>query len=135
MDVQPLLIVEDETLIRLGLVDLFETGGFTVGDAADGEAAIDAIERLTKLCGLVTDVNLGSEANGWAVARQARKKFPDLAVVYITGDSVAEWPSEGVPNSTIVQKPFADAQIVTAVTALLLHSGPQSGQSDVATSQ
>lgn len=135
MDVQPLLVVEDETLIRLGLVDLFETGGFTVSDAADGKAAIDAIERLNTLCGLVTDVNLGSEANGWSVARQARKKFPDLAVVYITGDSVSEWPSEGVPNSAIVQKPFADAQIVTAVTAQLLHSGPQSGQSDVATSQ
>jgi hypothetical protein len=40
-------------------------------------------------------------------------------VVYVTGAAAAEWSSKGVPNSLIIQKPFAPAQVVTAVSQLL----------------
>lgn len=132
MHVPPLLVVEDETLIRLDLVEVLEGGGYTVAEIADSAGAIAEIDRHEELCGLVTDVNLGSGATGWDVARHARKKFPGIAVVYITGDSVGSWPAEGVPNSLILQKPFADAQIVGAITTLLNQSGTQSGQTDIA---
>lgn len=41
-----------------------------------------------------------------------------MAVVYMTGDSAADWASEGVPSSVMVQKPFAMAQLITAVSSL-----------------
>ena len=31
----------------------------------------------------------------------------------MTGDSAADWAAEGVPNSTLLQKPFATAQMIT----------------------
>jgi hypothetical protein len=31
-----------------------------------------------------------------------------------------EWPSRGVPNSIVLQKPFALPQLVTAVSRLLI---------------
>ena len=58
-------------------------------------------------------------------ARHARRRFPHLAVLYVTGDSVAEWTSEGVPNSLIMQKPYADAQLMTAIASLLIEAAPQ----------
>lgn len=63
---------------------------------------------------------MGPGPNGWEVAHQARKKFPSLAVVYVTGDSLTEWPVEGVPQSTVLQKPFAAAELVTALANLLV---------------
>ena len=45
--------------------------------------------------------------------------YRDLAVIYITGDSAHEWAVQGVPKSMLVSKPFAPAQIVTAISSLL----------------
>ena len=57
--------------------------------------------------------------DGWDVARHAREGKPDMPVVYMTGDSADEWASKGVPNSILLTKPFAPAQLVTAVAQLL----------------
>jgi CheY-like chemotaxis protein len=73
---------------------------------------------------VVTDINLGrNRMDGWDVARHARENKPDMPVVYMTGDSADEWASKGVPNSILLTKPFAPAQLVTAV-AQLLNAGP-----------
>ncbi len=125
MEVQPILVVEDEALIRLNLVDVLEAGGFTVHEGIDGDMAVAEIDSYDVLHGLVTDVRLGSEVDGWGVARHARLKFPFIAVVYITADSADAWSSEGVPNSIVLQKPFADAQLMDAVTTSLREAGTQ----------
>ncbi len=119
MDVQSILVIEDEALIRLDLMDILENAGFDVGAAIDAPTAIAFIDERQHLAGIVTDINLGTDARGWKIARHARQKFPDLAVVYITGDSAAEWDAEGVPSSVVIQKPFADAEIIDAITSTL----------------
>ena len=43
----------------------------------------------------------------------------DLPVVYTTGDSAAQWAAKGVPDSLVVQKPYAVAQLLTAVSTLM----------------
>jgi DNA-binding response OmpR family regulator len=69
---------------------------------------------------LVTDVNLGSrDLSGWEIARHAREINHDLPVIYMTGDSANDWAVKGVPNSVLLIKPFAAAQVVTAVSHLL----------------
>jgi hypothetical protein len=37
----------------------------------------------------------------------------------MTGAGSDQWPSHGVPNSILLTKPFAPAQLVTAVSQLL----------------
>ena len=123
--IQPIMVVEDELLIRMSLVDVLEGGGFTVHECANGDAAMADFGSREVLHGLVTDVNLGSDRNGWEVARQGRVKFPSLAVVYITGDSFDDWSHEGVPNSLVLQKPFAEAQLLHAIASVLREAGPQ----------
>lgn len=121
--VQPVLVVEDEALIRMNLVDAFEAGGYTVNDCGDGNAAIFFIDSSTELEGLATDIRLGAGPSGWEVAQHARRKYPEIAVVYMSGDSAAEWPANGVPNSVMLQKPFPEAQLITAMSTLIIASG------------
>ena len=121
----PVLVVDDEAIIRMNLVDVLEAGGFTVYESIDGDTAIAEIDSREVLHGLVTDVRLGTAVDGWQVARHARSKFPSIGVVYITGDSAADWPAQGLPNSILLQKPFADALFTDAVTTLLREAGPQ----------
>jgi len=76
-------------------------------------------EGVGELAGLVTDIRLGAGPSGWDLARHARQTRPDLPVIYMTGDSAADWPVQGVPRSQVVQKPFAVSQIVTALSTIL----------------
>ncbi len=70
----------------------------------------------------MTDINLRGRLDGWEVAQRAREMDPYFPVVYISGASAGEWPSKGVPNSIMLEKPFAPAQLITAI-ANLLNSG------------
>jgi DNA-binding response OmpR family regulator len=68
---------------------------------------------------LVTDINLVGRIDGWELARLAREINPEFPILYITGAHADQWPSRGVPNSVLLTKPFAPAQLVTAVSRLL----------------
>lgn len=57
--------------------------------------------------------------NGLEVAKRAREIGPEFSVVYMTGAAAEQWGSHGVPNSIPLVKPFANAQLVTAVSQLL----------------
>ena len=69
-------------------------------------------------------MSLKGTLNGWEVARQIREKDPAFPIIYMTGAGTEEWASQGVPNSILLMKPFAPAQLVTAVSQLL-NSAPQ----------
>jgi hypothetical protein len=49
----------------------------------------------------------------------AREIDPDFSVVYMSGQYGDDWASKSVPNSIMLAKPFAPAQLVTAVSQLL----------------
>lgn len=115
-----LLLVDDEAVILELLSDALVEGGYTLLTAIRASEAIAIIEqRAADLAGLITDINLDAETTGWEVARRARELRPDLPVVYTTANAAADWPVEGVPKSVLVPKPFAPAQVVTAISTLI----------------
>ncbi len=115
-----LLLVDDEVLITEMLHDALEDAGFTVVTANDGDWAMAILNDETQaIGGLITDVNMGDTADGWTVARHARELKPEMPVVYMTGGVAHEWAVHGVPKSILVAKPFATAQIITAIASLL----------------
>jgi DNA-binding response OmpR family regulator len=115
-----LLIVEDEEIIREILGDALTEAGFEIALTVSGTQAMSELDaNAAKFRGLITDVKLGDGLDGWAVARRARELVHDIPVVYMSGDSAHEWSSKGVPNSVMLGKPFAPAQIVTAISTLM----------------
>jgi len=59
------------------------------------------------------------------LVRRARELVPNIAVVYVSADSGPDWTSSGVPKSVLVIKPFAEAQIVTAIATLITEADTQ----------
>ena len=116
-----ILVVEDDHLVRSLAEETLSDGGYEVTSASSAEQAIDLLDAGTPTFrALATDINLGGNTlTGWDVARRAREIEPELPVVYMTGDSASEWASQGVPNSILLTKPFAQAQLLTAVSQLL----------------
>jgi DNA-binding response OmpR family regulator len=115
-----ILVVEDDAVAGGDVKRALEDAGFRVLLVQSGEKATSTFdENAGEVGGLVADVKLGGNVSGWDVARHAREVNQDLPVVYITGFSAEDWPSQGVPKSILVQKPFAPAQIITAISSLL----------------
>jgi CheY-like chemotaxis protein len=120
-DAVMVLVVEDDQLMQGVVEDALTEGGFETAFASSGEQAVELLSAENPVCrALVTDINLvKNKMDGWAVARHARENKPDIPVVYMTGDSADDWASQGVPNSILLTKPFAPAQLVTAISQLL----------------
>nr|QIG99124.1 response regulator [Bradyrhizobium sp. 6(2017)] len=115
-----ILVVEDDALIQDLVQEALADGGFKTEAISSGEKAIALLEeRVQEYRALITDIHLPGTLNGWDVARRARELNPQMPVVYMTGEGADEWPSHGVPNSVLLLKPFALAQIVTAISQLL----------------
>jgi CheY-like chemotaxis protein len=128
-----ILVIEVDELVQSLVVEALIEGGFEPAIAASGEEAVTLLkssslikERLVTYRGLVTDINLKGRMNGWQVAKQAREIDPLFPVVYMTGAAAEQWASHGVPNSILLEKPFAPAQLVTAI-AQLLNAGRPTG--------
>ena len=120
------LVVEDDQLIQSVVEESLSDGGFETVIASSGEDAVALLDASSgKYRALVTDINLRpGRLDGWHVARHAREIDPNFPVVYASGSHADDWASKGVPNSIMLAKPFAPAQLVTAVSQLLNASPP-----------
>ena len=119
-DLLVVLVVEDDAPVQTIVEEALTDGGFEPAIAASGEEAVTLLKGIKgKYRALVTDIQLRGVMDGWEAARRAREIDPEFPIVYMTGGNAADWPSRGVPNSILLTKPFAPAQLVTAVSQLL----------------
>lgn len=118
------MVVEDDRAIQRLVEDALAEGGFSADIMASGEEAMTLLTGSKgKYRAIVTDVNLLGRMDGWDVAKHAREIDPDFPVIYMTGAAANEWASKGVPKSVLLTKPFAPAQLITAISNLL-NTGP-----------
>jgi two-component system cell cycle sensor histidine kinase/response regulator CckA len=111
------LAVEDEALVRLLLVEALEEAGHQVFEAPDGEAALGVIDRIPDLDAIVTDIRM-PRLDGFGLAMAARRKRPDLPLVFMTGYSDAAVP-DALKDIETLHKPFDPQRIVIAVEQAL----------------
>jgi two-component system NarL family response regulator len=79
-----LVIAEDQTVVRMALAQLLaaESDIEVIGQAADGEAALDVARRL-KPDVLLTDLSM-PKMDGISATRQVKQEMPECAVVVLT---------------------------------------------------
>ena len=124
-DLPVILVVEDDQPLQVIVEDALTEGGFEPAIAASGEEAVTLLKgRKTKYRALVTDITLLGRMDGWEIAQQAREIDPEFPIIYMSGAHAEDWASKGVPNSIMLAKPFAPAQLVTAVSQLLNSGSP-----------
>jgi DNA-binding NarL/FixJ family response regulator len=78
-----ILVADDHSLFRDGLVSLLEAAGFdVVGQVGDGDAAVGAALRL-RPDAVLLDITM-PKLNGLEVLRQIREAWPEAQVVMLT---------------------------------------------------
>ena len=112
-----LLLVEDGPLTLLSTRAALEEEGYRVVAVRHGAVALQALTQRFE--GLITDIRLPGVFNGWQIAREARSRWPDIPVIYVTGEGEAGWTDNKVSGSLILQKPFTRAKLLEVVEKLI----------------
>ena len=115
------LLVEDETLVRETLAEDLAGAGLDVAEAPSAEAALarTATEAGQPPSVIVTDVDLGAGMDGLTFVAEARRRWPEVGVVVMTGNPANLNARRPDPREVCLRKPFAPRRLAAAVRALM----------------
>jgi CheY-like chemotaxis protein len=92
------LVVEDERELREMLCEALELNGYGAVGAAEGRAALEAIESIDDLCLVLLDLSMPG-MNGWDFFRELRARTKFAAVPVVVHSSA---PPASLPGATLV---------------------------------
>jgi signal transduction histidine kinase/CheY-like chemotaxis protein len=118
---ETILIVEDNTLLLESVSTLLQEQGYRVLAARTGTAALQLLESEKEVHLLFTDVGLPGGMNGRQLADEARRRRPDLIVLFTTGYTQNAIIHQGRldPGVEFIGKPFTYAALVGRIQRLL----------------
>jgi DNA-binding NtrC family response regulator len=121
-----LLLVEDDSALRLILRDFLETEGYTVLEADCRTRALDALKKHSHLSVVVLDLGLPpsphTTAEGIEFIRNAQAEFHPAKIIVLTGQDQESAALDAIREGAFdfLAKPAASADIVQAVSRALL---------------
>ncbi len=118
-EMKPVLIVEDEAIMRESLRDWLKDGGYEVETAEEGEEALEKIAR--KDFGVaVLDLRLPGE-NGLEVLKKATEQDPNLKGIIITAYPSIETAVTAMKMGAVnyIVKPFSPDALERAIQEVL----------------
>jgi CheY-like chemotaxis protein len=105
------LIIEDESLVRMMAVDMFEQAGFHVLEAENCEDATRTLATLDSIDGLFVDVGMPGAMDGLQFARASRALHPEAAIMIVS--SRAPPAMSALPaRARFVAKPYDNVAVL-----------------------
>ena len=112
------LIVEDESLIRMSAVEMVEDAGYIAVEAASADEAIAILETRNDICVVFTDINMPGSMDGLKLARAIRDRWPTMHLIVTSGLTTPD-ECDLPANGKFFRKPYEAAQITSALRELL----------------
>jgi two-component system cell cycle sensor histidine kinase/response regulator CckA len=110
-----ILLVEDEDMVRSVAERALVRQGYQVITASDGQEGLARLEQAKRVDLIISNVMMPG-VDGTKFVRQAREKYPDLPVLFISGYAEEQLRnSMNILNSTFLPKPFSIIQLAEAV--------------------
>lgn len=107
------LVVEDDILVRMGIVADLEDEGFTVFEAANADTAVALLEAQPSINLLFTDIDMPGSMDGLKLAAAVRNRWPPVKII-ITSGAYKLHESDLPPGGRFFPKPYASAMIAAA---------------------
>ncbi|MBL4685425.1 MAG: sigma-54-dependent Fis family transcriptional regulator [Nannocystaceae bacterium] len=116
-----ILVADDETSARAGLVELLRDEGFEVRGAADAFKALGAVDNWTPDL-LLTDVHMPG-MDGIELLAKIRERFPDIGAIIVTAFSTVERAVQAMRLGAddYLTKPVRFDELLVVVDRVLRH--------------
>jgi CheY-like chemotaxis protein len=113
------LLAEDNEEVAAVVTTMLAELGCRVTHAVRAEAALDAFSEGGTFDLVLSDIVMPGSMNGLDLARELRRRAPDLPVVLMTGYSDAS--AEAADEFPLFRKPFAMSDLVRMIGPHLVH--------------
>ncbi|NWA02181.1 response regulator [Pseudomonas gingeri] len=111
-----ILVVEDDTIVRMLIVDVLEELEFNVLEASSSDLALAFINDISRSIDLLmTDVGLPG-MDGRELATAARKVRPGLPILFASGYAES---IEIPPDMHLIGKPFSIDQLRNKIKSII----------------
>lgn len=112
-----ILLIEDDSLIRLTTADMLTNLGHSVMEAANATKALEMLDK-SLFDVMVTDLALPG-MSGDEIAARAVKQQPRLRVIFATGREPPQTRSGELKGAVFLQKPYDERQIASAINTVI----------------
>jgi CheY-like chemotaxis protein len=118
---ETVLVVDDESTVRMLITDILEDLGFNAIEANDSVAGLKILQSDVRIDLLVTDVGLPGGMNGRQMADAGRVGRPDLKVLFITGyaENAAVGNGQLAPGMAVLTKPFPIETMAARIRSMI----------------
>jgi CheY-like chemotaxis protein len=116
-----ILVVEDDAAVRTVAVNVLESLGYHVQQAADGRAAIEMLRQDTPIDLLFTDLVMPNGIGGQDLLRMAREERPRLKAIFTSGYSETFLKGRGETDQSVslLAKPYRRQTLIDAIRRAL----------------
>jgi DNA-binding NtrC family response regulator len=106
-----ILVVEDETLIRLDVVESLTCAGFDILEAGTADEALRILYEKDSVFFLFTDVHMPGTLSGLELAHHVYKHWPHIKILVVSGLMDAQ--TIKLPfGATFFSKPYEHGKVV-----------------------
>jgi CheY-like chemotaxis protein len=111
------LVVEDDSLIRLTAVEMVEAAGFDVVEAGNADEAMEILGSRPDIAVVFTDIQMPGSMDGLKLAAKIRGRWPPIKIVATSG--IVNVRKVDLPEGgRFLPKPYSSAQIIGALRDL-----------------
>ena len=113
-DARTVLLVEDEPLILRNTAELLRDEGYRVLEATSFDEALEQIGSCPDVAAMVSDIGIGGEGDGVALARIVSERCPQVRIVLVSGQTRPrgdQYPADAI----FFTKPYPPAALLTVV--------------------
>jgi DNA-binding NtrC family response regulator len=113
------LIVEDETLIRLPVVEVVEDAGFEPVQAGNAGEAVALLEARGDIRLVFADVHMPGSMDGLALAHVIRHRWPSVEII-VTSGKVRLLPRDLPQRAKFIPKPYDIRRLAETISEMIV---------------
>ena len=115
-----ILVVEDESLVRLAIADYLRECGFQVLEAATGIEAFNVLASHAAIDLVFSDIDMPGSMDGFGLARWIRAHRPGMKIILTSGMAEATVEAADLcDGGSLISKPYFELSLVERISRLL----------------
>lgn len=108
------LVVEDQTLVRMFMADFLDEAGFKVFEAVGADEALTVLEARPDVQAVVTDIEMPGSMNGIELTHVIRDRWPGIGVI-VTSGRQRPGPDDLPDEVVFLAKPYLPDTVITVI--------------------
>jgi DNA-binding response OmpR family regulator len=114
-----ILVIEPDVIVRMAVATYLRDCGYKVIEGVNSDDALAVLSVAgQKIDVMLCEVALDGVMDGFALARWARERYPDIDVILVSGTRGAAAKAAGLCDDGPLEKPYHPRELIRRINTL-----------------